>query len=104
MASVTDSQAIWKRPETMFKEVFAHQLLTDFLEKHGFTVAEHYKVDPTAFRAEFQSANYKMGVHPTIGVMCEYDTLPEIGHAYGIEFRFSPNTALFIRFISFDRT
>ncbi|GAU88022.1 hypothetical protein RvY_00794 [Ramazzottius varieornatus] len=77
------SQAIWNKPETMFNEVFAHQLLTEFLEKQGFTVAKRYGVDPTAFRAEFQSANYQKGVHPTVGVMCEYDALPEIGHACG---------------------
>ena len=98
------SQAIWKRPETMFNEVFAHQLLTEFLEKQGFTVAKHYKVDPTAFRAEFQSANYQKGIHPTIGVMCEYDALPEIGHACGIQFPSSLNIALFVRFIYIDRT
>ncbi|GAU88021.1 hypothetical protein RvY_00793-2 [Ramazzottius varieornatus] len=50
------SQEIWKRPETMFNEVFAHDTLTQYLQEQGFQVTPHYKVDPTAFRAEFQSA------------------------------------------------
>ncbi|OWA52314.1 Peptidase M20 domain-containing protein 2 [Hypsibius exemplaris] len=77
------SQDIWKNPEQKFEEFFAHSLLTDFLEHRGFTVARAYKQLKTAFRAEFQSANYKQGEDPTIAVLCEYDALPEIGHACG---------------------
>ncbi|OWA52311.1 hypothetical protein BV898_16769 [Hypsibius exemplaris] len=77
------SQQIWKKPEEKFAEKFAHGLLTDFLEKRGFAVTRAYKEVETAFRAEFQSANYKQGEDPTIAVLCEYDALPEIGHACG---------------------
>ena len=65
------SQQIWKKPEEKFEEKFAHGLLTDFLEKHSFVVTRHYKKLETAFHAEFQSSNYKAGVHPTIAVLCE---------------------------------
>lgn len=77
------SQAIWKRPEVLFQEIFAHDLLTEFLEQHGFTVERHYKGLDTAFRGEFQSAGFEPGSHPTVAVICEYDALPEIGHACG---------------------
>lgn len=77
------SQELWSHPETCYKEVFAHQILTDFLEKHGFTVERGYKNVATAFRAEFVSANYDRNLHATIAVLCEYDALPEIGHACG---------------------
>ncbi|OQV25589.1 putative Peptidase M20 domain-containing protein 2 [Hypsibius exemplaris] len=77
------SQKIWREPELYFQEKFAHNLLTDFLERNGFTVVRGYKNIATAFRAEFQSPNYDRLLHPTIAVLCEYDALPEIGHACG---------------------
>ncbi|XP_046561906.1 peptidase M20 domain-containing protein 2-like [Haliotis rubra] len=72
------SQAIWKTPELYYEEVSAHQVLTDFLEKHGFEVERKYKLD-TAFRAVFG----KDGTGPHVTILCEYDALPEIGHACG---------------------
>ncbi|GFT26970.1 peptidase M20 domain-containing protein 2 [Nephila pilipes] len=72
------SQEIWKFPELKHEEKFAHDLLTNALEKKGFSVEKHY-ILPTAFRADFSSR--KMG--PTIVVICEYDALPKIGHACG---------------------
>ncbi|XP_067676317.1 peptidase M20 domain-containing protein 2-like [Haliotis asinina] len=72
------SQAIWKNPEQYYEEVSAHHVLTDFLEKHGFEVERNYKLD-TAFRAVFG----KDGSGPHVAILCEYDALPEIGHACG---------------------
>ncbi|XP_046561910.1 xaa-Arg dipeptidase-like isoform X3 [Haliotis rubra] len=72
------SQAIWEKPELNFKEVNAHNVLTDFLEKHGFEVERKYKLN-TAFRAVFG----KDGTGPHVAILCEYDALPEIGHACG---------------------
>ncbi|XP_067676316.1 xaa-Arg dipeptidase-like [Haliotis asinina] len=72
------SQAIWERPELNFKEENAHNVLTAFLEKHGFEVERHYVLD-TAFKAVFG----KDGSSPHVAILCEYDALPEIGHACG---------------------
>ncbi|XP_046560563.1 xaa-Arg dipeptidase-like [Haliotis rubra] len=74
----TLSQEIWKHPELCYTETFAHDYLTTFLEKHGFEVERNYMLD-TAFRAVFG----KDGTGPHVAIMCEYDALPEIGHACG---------------------
>ena len=71
------SDGIWKVPELCFKEFKAHQLLTDYLEKKGFAVERSYTGLETAFRATFGSGR------PNICVICEYDALPDIGHACG---------------------
>ena len=71
------SSEIWSNPELGFKEYKAHQLLTDFLEKKGFSVECSYTGIETAFRATFGSGR------PNVCVICEYDALPEIGHACG---------------------
>ncbi|KAK6171127.1 hypothetical protein SNE40_019383 [Patella caerulea] len=73
------SQQIWKNPELAFKEHSAHIVLTDFLEKAGFKVEKHYKIE-TAFKATFGDVDPSK---PHIAVICEYDALPEIGHACG---------------------
>ena len=71
------SGEIWKNPELGFEEVKAHELMTDFLEKKGFAVERSYTGIKTAFRATFGSGR------PNVCVICEYDALPEIGHACG---------------------
>ena len=71
------SGEIWKNPELGFKEHKAHELLTTFLEKKGFTVERSYTGIETAFKATFGSGR------PNVCVICEYDALPEIGHACG---------------------
>ncbi|KAG6336463.1 hypothetical protein ID866_2634 [Astraeus odoratus] len=40
-------------PELMFEEHYAHQVLCDFMERHGFVVTRHYLGLQTAWRAEF---------------------------------------------------
>ena len=71
------SSEIWKNPELGFKEYKAHELLTSFLEKKGFAVERSFTGIETAFRATFGSGR------PNVCVICEYDALPEIGHACG---------------------
>ena len=71
------SDQIWKNPELGFKEYKAHELLTSFLEKKGFAVERSFTGIETAFRATFGSGR------PNVCVICEYDALPEIGHACG---------------------
>ena len=60
-----------------YEEYKAHELLTNFLEKKGFTVERSYTGIQTAFRATFGSGR------PNVCVISEYDALPEIGHACG---------------------
>ena len=71
------SSKIWECPEIGFKEYKAHELLTNFLEKEGFTVERSYTGIETAFRATFGTGR------PNVCVICEYDALPGIGHACG---------------------
>ncbi|XP_014669764.1 PREDICTED: peptidase M20 domain-containing protein 2-like isoform X1 [Priapulus caudatus] len=71
------SLELWNNPELGFEEIRAHKLATDFLEQRGFKVERAYHM-PTAFRAEFTN-----GDGPNICIICEYDALPEIGHACG---------------------
>jgi amidohydrolase len=73
----TIGEKIWSSPELCYKEHKAHDLLTDFLEKKGFSVERSYTGMETAFRATFGSGR------PNVCVICEYDALPEIGHACG---------------------
>ena len=72
------NQKIWKNPELGYQEKHAHKVLTDFVEEKGFKVSRQYTLD-TAFRAV--SGECDEGL--TVGVMCEYDALPEVGHACG---------------------
>ena len=71
------SDELWRHPELCFKEHKAHDLLTSFLERKGFTVERGYTGIETAFRATFGSGR------PNVCVISEYDALPEIGHACG---------------------
>ena len=72
------SEEIWSNPELDFKEHKAHALLTNFLECKGFNVERSYLGIQTAFRATFGNS-----AGPNVCVICEYDALPEIGHACG---------------------
>ncbi|REK69404.1 M20 family metallopeptidase [Paenibacillus paeoniae] len=73
------SRAIGNRPELGHEEVFASGLLSEELERQGFKVERGTLGIPTAFIGEYDSG--KEG--PTIAFLCEYDALPEIGHACG---------------------
>jgi len=71
-------EEIWSNPELAYEEYKAHVVLTDFLERKGFNVDRSYLGINTAFRATFGHED-----KPNICVICEYDALPEIGHACG---------------------
>ena len=75
------SNEIWQHPEICFQEHHAVAILTDFLRKRGFTVTPQYCGLETAFKAEV--SNKKEGEDIHVCVICEYDALPEIGHACG---------------------
>ncbi|PBB08979.1 peptidase M20 [Kocuria sp. WRN011] len=68
-------------PETAFAEHNSARLLVEALSRHGVDAQTGvYGVD-TAFRAQWPGAG--AGPGPTIGVLAEYDALPEVGHACG---------------------
>jgi len=68
---------IWENPELGFEEIKAHRILTNFLEKKGFHVERSYAGLETAFRASYGKGR------PNLCVICEYDALPDLGHACG---------------------
>jgi amidohydrolase len=73
------SQAIHAQPELRFEEHHAAAALTAFLSGQGFAVTGGVAGMDTAFLAtrDFGSDG------PIVGVFCEYDALPGIGHACG---------------------
>lgn len=76
-ALLAASHEIHAHPEVNYEERFAHDLLTEVLEQAGLTVERSAFGVDTAFAARAGSTG------PTIGVLCEYDALPGIGHACG---------------------
>ena len=68
---------IHAHPEENYEEHHAHAALTEFFEARGFAVRRSAYGMETAFEAE------RGGGGPRIGILCEYDALPEIGHACG---------------------
>ncbi|GLB43360.1 putative peptidase family M20/M25/M40 [Lyophyllum shimeji] len=73
------SLKIHDHPELAFKETYAHDIMTDFMEQHGFNVTRHYAGLDTAWRAEY---TFGRGGR-VLGVNSEMDALPGIGHACG---------------------
>ncbi|KAF5383562.1 hypothetical protein D9615_003763 [Tricholomella constricta] len=73
------SLKIHSYPELAFEEKYAHKIMTDFMEEHGFKVTRHYAGLRTAWHAEFTVG--KGG--RVLGVNSEMDALPGIGHACG---------------------
>jgi len=72
------SRKIHGHPELAYQEVKAAAWLADYLAGHGFAVERGLAGVDTAFRATVDT-----GPGPTIAILCEYDALPEIGHACG---------------------
>lgn len=65
-------------PELGFQEKHAHDVLTAFMEQHGWDVKRHYHLD-TAWVATFSHGNGGR----VLGVNSEMDALPGVGHACG---------------------
>jgi amidohydrolase len=72
------SHSIHGRPELGFEEHHAHDLLTSILAEAGLDTERGAYDVATAFRATAGT-----GHGPTVAILCEYDALPEIGHACG---------------------
>lgn len=73
------SAFIFDHPELGCEEKLSQDALCNLLEKHGFEVVRGVGSLDTAFIAEYKSGKPGM----TFAFMCEYDALPEIGHACG---------------------
>ena len=73
------SDWIFDHPETGRCELGAMERLTAALETEGFAVEKGVGGLPTAFRAVWQ--NGEGG--PSVGLLCEYDALREMGHGCG---------------------
>ncbi|KAL5638572.1 hypothetical protein ACGC1H_005291 [Rhizoctonia solani] len=81
------SLEIHDRPELRWDVRYAHDVLTQFVETHGFQVTRHYLADQlpgnTAWKAEFIVPDASGKALPVIGFNSEMDALPGIGHACG---------------------
>lgn len=74
---ISVSREIFARPELCFEEHFAHELLTSHLANAGMDVERSAFGLETAFSASVGTKG------PVVGLVCEYDALPGIGHACG---------------------
>ena len=73
---------IHARPELLYEERFAADLLASELEAAGLDVERGaYGLD-TAFAAR-PSHRDTLADGPTVAILCEYDALPGVGHACG---------------------
>ena len=70
---------IFDHPEIGLEEFHAQKVLTDWLEKEGFVVERGVAGVETAFKAVYRHGEGG----PNIGLLCEYDAFPGIGHACG---------------------
>ncbi len=68
---------IWEHPELAWKEFYAAEKLTKFLQDHAIAAQANYLDFPTAFRGD---VSFKPGA--TFALAAEYDALPP-GHACG---------------------
>ncbi|HLX78225.1 MAG TPA: hypothetical protein VKR27_05015, partial [Acidimicrobiales bacterium] len=71
------SHEIHAHPELGFEEERASTWCADMLAGAGFSIEMGAGGLPTAFSATVGSGE------PAIGICCEYDALPDIGHACG---------------------
>ena len=69
------SMQLWNYSEIALRETQSAEHLASVLEKEGFAVERGVAGMPTAFVAEWGSGE------PVIGILAEYDALPNIGNA-----------------------
>ena len=75
------SLELHKNPEIRFEEKRSCELLCKELRAHGFKVQRPVAGMDTAFVAVAPSKH--KGSRPKVAFLCEYDALPDIGHACG---------------------
>ena len=73
------SRTIHANPEIRFQEQRAASLLTEALERHGCEVERGVAQMETAFLGWLRG----QAAHPCVGLVCEYDALPGLGHGCG---------------------
>ena len=73
------ADTLFDHPEIGPHEYKSSALLTQYLEDHGFAVTRGIGSLETAFRAIWK--NGEGG--PNIGLLCEFDALPGMGHGCG---------------------
>jgi amidohydrolase len=73
------SDTIHANPELGFEEFESSKLLTAALERYGAKVERGVAQMATAFLGWVGGS----APHPCVGLVCEYDALPKIGHACG---------------------
>ncbi|MCC5951268.1 MAG: M20 family metallopeptidase [Acidimicrobiia bacterium] len=71
------ARRIHDRPELCYEEHFAHDLLAGICEQEGLATVRGAAGVDTAFVADAGIGG------PMVGVCCEYDALPGLGHACG---------------------
>ncbi len=71
---------IHAHPETNYQEHHAAAVLSEALEKHGFSVERGFGGLETAFRATLEGG---AGKGSTVAILAEYDALPDLGHGCG---------------------
>lgn len=71
------SRWMYENPELGYEEYQASRRLADYLGEHGFEVTYPSHGLETAFEATVGEAG------PRVVICCEYDALPEVGHACG---------------------
>ena len=71
------AKTIFEYRELAFEEFHSSEALMNYLEKKGVSVESNTANIETAFLATYGTGN------PHIALLCEYDALPEIGHACG---------------------
>ncbi len=71
------SLRIHSTPEVPFEEFKAAGWLTAYLRENGFSIETGICELPTAFRASYGRGK------PIIGIVAEYDALPDLGHGCG---------------------
>ncbi len=74
------SDRIWERPELGLREFETSRALCEALADAGYSVERPYAGYETAFNARFERGS---GARPTIGLLAQYDALPEVGHGCG---------------------
>ena len=70
---------IHAHPELGNEEHHAAEVLTGFLDRHGFEVERPFAGIETAFKATASGSSDG----PVIAILAEYDALPDIGHGCG---------------------
>ena len=69
-----------KNPEISSQEFESVKTIGAALKKHGMDVTYEFCNLPTAFKASVVKVDNPQG---RLAILCEYDALPEVGHACG---------------------